>query len=1203
MSALVASSSCTACEWKYDAFISFRGRDTRDNFTNYLYKQLYQKGIETFIDNKLNRGEEITPELLKAIQESMVSVIVFSQNYADSPWCLEELVHIMECKKAHGQVVLPVFYRVDPSEVEEQKGEFGLGFERAKKQANGDMRLVKKWIAALKDAANLSGWDSSVVRPDSKLIDEIVNHILKKLKHTPSSDTEGLIGIDSSLAQVEKLLNIGSADVRTIGLWGMGGIGKTTIAGVIFNRISALFDSYCFLADVRKESETTGLPHLQESLFSMLLEDDNLNMHMLSTEPSSIKTRLHRKKVLVVLDDVNNSRQLELLAGVHWYGPGSRIIITTRDRHLLVSHDVNFVYEIRDLNEEHALELFSRYAFKQKHRTDEFTELSMHAIDYCKGLPLALKVLGSSLYGRSEIQWTDSLNRLEKHFNKDIQQTLRISFDGLEESNKSMFLDVACYFRGQDKDYVAKLLKSFGFYPESGISELIDHSLVTVFDNTLGMHDLLQDMGREIVRQQSLKDPGKRSRLWDHEEAVQVLMEESGTEHVECMVIDLSKTDERKFSVEAFMKLKNLRLLDVHGAYGDRKIHLSGDFDILYYKLKCLCWEGYPLKYLPSNFNPKKIIMIEMPRSSIKQLWDGKLEFKELQFIDLSHSQELTETPDFTGVPNLETLILEGCTSLSKVHSSIGSLKKLVLLNLKGCNCLRSLPISIEWESLNTLVLSGCSKLEKFPEIVGNMGRLSKLGLEGTAIANLPHSFENLTGLLSLSLRNCKNLERLPDNINSLKYLKNLDLFGCSKLKNLPESLGYLKCLEKLDVGKTSVRQPPSSIGLLRNLIVLSFHGSKPVARQWPYKLLSMFGKNDAPGLSLPSLTGLHSLTEIDLSDCNLSEDMIPVDFDCLSSLKVVNLSRNIFVNLPASISRLPQLRYLYLDDCVCLKALRKLPSTIHEISADNCASLEMLSSSEVIADKWNWPIFYFTNCFKLAVNRGNDSSVFEFLRSHLQSLSMSQLQDASSSCRFDVIVPGTELPNWFSNQITGSSIIVQLCPNWYNEKFKGLAVCVLFAIHEDPQLLSEGVVSDIAIYCKMEVSDHTATSSFKFLIYRVPSLQSDHLWMGFHSRIEFDKPNWLNKCRVLKVSFESSSPCMKVKKCGVRMVYDKDEDEGSHPCQNLSLDYQVIREPMVAEEIGKLKRRHESYNEAGSGGSKSSDKEERPYSKRFKEF
>ncbi|XP_057993763.1 TMV resistance protein N [Hevea brasiliensis] len=241
----MASSSSTAPEWKHDVFISFRGGDTRDNFTHFLYNKFYQKGIETFIDNQLNRGEEITPELLRAIEESMVAVIVFSPNYADSPWCLEELVHIMECKKAHGQNVLPVFYHVDPSDVVDQTGDFGKGFDRAKKeaQASADMRIVEKWIAALKDAANLSGFDSAVSRPDSTLINDIVNHVLKKLNHAPSNHPERAIGIESSVEQVEKLLNIKYPDVRIIGIWGMGGIGKTTIAEVIYERIYALFDS------------------------------------------------------------------------------------------------------------------------------------------------------------------------------------------------------------------------------------------------------------------------------------------------------------------------------------------------------------------------------------------------------------------------------------------------------------------------------------------------------------------------------------------------------------------------------------------------------------------------------------------------------------------------------------------------------------------------------------------------------------------------------------------------------------------------------------------------------------------------------------------------------------------------------------------------------------------------------------------------
>ncbi|XP_057993762.1 disease resistance protein RPV1 isoform X2 [Hevea brasiliensis] len=693
-----------------------------------------------------------------------------------------------------------------------------------------------------------------------------------------------------------------------------------------------------------------GLPRLQQELFSALLEDDNLNVHILSTEPASIKSRLHRKKVLSVLDDVDCSRQLEFLAGVHLFGCGSRIIVTTREKQLLVSHGVTFIYEVRDLNDNHALELFSWCAFKQKHPTEEFRELSMRAIDYCKGLPLALKVLSSSLYGRSKGEWSDSLDKLEKHPDKQVQRILRMSFDGLDDLNKSLFLDIACYFRGHDIDYIAKILSSFGFYPESGIGELINRSLVRVLDNTLAMHDSLQDMGREIVREQSPRDPGKRSRLWDHEDVVEVLTLESGTKHVECMAIDLSKTDKRHFSAEAFMNMINLRFIDVHGAYGDRKVHLSGNFRFLCYKLNCLIWKGYPLKYLPSDFSPKKIFMIKMPWSSIKQLWKGILHLNELQLIDLSHSQWLTETPDFTGVPNLEKLILEGCTRLSKVHPSLGVLKKLALLNLKDCRCLWSLPTGIELESLNTLILSGCSKLGRFPDIVGNMEHLSTVALDGIAISELPLSIKNLTGLVFLSMRNCKKLGSLPSNISFLKSLKNLDLFGCSKLDSLPESLGNLRRLEKLDVGETAVREPPSSIALLENLKVLSFRGSKPIAFHWLYKW-SIYRKTpDRVDFSLPSLEGLHSLTELDLSDCNLSEEMIPEDFYCLSSLVVLNISRNNFVNTPASISQLPQLRYFYLDNCKNLKTLRKPPTTIHEVSANNCISLETLSSPDAIA-------------------------------------------------------------------------------------------------------------------------------------------------------------------------------------------------------------------------------------------------------------
>ncbi|PRQ55854.1 putative TIR domain-containing protein [Rosa chinensis] len=141
--------------YRHQVFLSFRG-DTRFNFTDHLYNALCDRGIETFRDaDKLRRGEEISPALLKAIEESRVSIVVFSQNYASSRWCLDELVKILACRQSKGQEVKPVFYKVDPSDVRHQKGAFGDAFATLGGRYGDSM---DKWKAALKETANLFGW-------------------------------------------------------------------------------------------------------------------------------------------------------------------------------------------------------------------------------------------------------------------------------------------------------------------------------------------------------------------------------------------------------------------------------------------------------------------------------------------------------------------------------------------------------------------------------------------------------------------------------------------------------------------------------------------------------------------------------------------------------------------------------------------------------------------------------------------------------------------------------------------------------------------------------------------------------------------------------------------------------------------------------------------------------------------------------------
>ncbi|XP_059429315.1 disease resistance protein RML1A-like [Corylus avellana] len=159
-SSTTTSTSFSKPHWNYDVFLSFRGEDTRKNFTDHLYSALERVGIRTFRDDEeLRRGETISTELLNAIRGSKISVVVFSKGYASSRWCLDELVEIVHCKNTIGHTLLPIFYHVDPSDVRKQIGTFAEAFVRHEERFHTDKERVWKWREALTEAANCSGWD------------------------------------------------------------------------------------------------------------------------------------------------------------------------------------------------------------------------------------------------------------------------------------------------------------------------------------------------------------------------------------------------------------------------------------------------------------------------------------------------------------------------------------------------------------------------------------------------------------------------------------------------------------------------------------------------------------------------------------------------------------------------------------------------------------------------------------------------------------------------------------------------------------------------------------------------------------------------------------------------------------------------------------------------------------------------------------
>jgi hypothetical protein len=191
----------------------------------------------------------------------------------------------------------------------------------------------------------------------------------------------------------------------------------------------------------------------------------------------------------------------------------------------LREHGVDEVYKVRLLDHNNALQLFCRKAFKSNDIMSDYLDLTYDVLTYANGLPLAIKVLGSFLYGRAVSEWRSALVRLRENPRADVMNVLRISFDGLEDTEKDIFLDIACFFDEYTEAYVKKILNFRGFHPEVGLRVLIDKSLITCEWERIRMHDLFKELGKSIVREKSPKEPRKWNRLWDYKDVHNVISE------------------------------------------------------------------------------------------------------------------------------------------------------------------------------------------------------------------------------------------------------------------------------------------------------------------------------------------------------------------------------------------------------------------------------------------------------------------------------------------------------------------------------------------------------------------------------------------------------------------------------------------------------------------------------------------------------
>ncbi|KAL6146691.1 hypothetical protein ACLB2K_057369 [Fragaria x ananassa] len=1099
LSTQIASSSSHALaesppRWKFDVFLSFRGEDTRRGFISHLYNKLqFCQLFKTFIDDReLEIGSEISPELLSAIEHSHLAIVVISPHYASSTWCLDELAKIIESMNPRDKRVLPVFLNVDPSDVRHQRNSFTEAFAEHEVKFSDDPKKVERWRHALRKVANLSGWDAKNYKCESVLIEDIVKRVWEKVRPmiTLYNSDEKLVGMDFRLGQMDLLLALEEKDVRFIGIWGMGGVGKTTLAKLVYERIFHDFEVAKFL-DVRKSHGQ--LVNLQKQVLFPVLKENISHVFNDYEGTIFIKRCMRNKKVLLVVDDVDSCDHLKQLVGdKSWFGEGSRIIVTTRDQRLLTEHHIEISLELLQLNNSNSLELFIHKAFGKDQPEEGFLELSKCFVDYAKGNPLALKTLGSSLYQRNKYEWNSMLNLLKRDPDPTIFKSLKLSYDALSGLQQNIFLDIAFFYKGMKKRRVTELLEyCYGFNVVIVINALIEKSLLSIDHNyNVWMHGLVQEVAWKIVRDDSgdHDEPGRHSRLCHRHDIFRIFTTNTGTEAIKGICLDLSKLEEAdsNWNFECFSKMLKLMFLKV-----DNLIVSSGP-KFLPNSLIILRWIWYPSKSLPACFRPILLVELEMRNSQLVELWDGRLDLPKLKRMDLSVSKYLKKTPDFTGMPNLEDLHLADCEGLVMVHPSIAVHKKLKWLTLHGCKNVKSFPNKIEMDSLEALYLTKCSKL-KIPEFGEGMEKLSSLCIDGTATEELPSSIEHLVGLECLDTNKSKSLQSISGTtIFKLKSLEYLNMSGCPKLK-------------------------------------------KPSMRS---KLDSLFRRKSIEP-SWPSPRALLSLTWLELTDCHLSQGVIPDDIGyCFPSLYHLHLGGNDFITLPASIKCLSKLSFIDLTGCKRLQQLPDLPLNRHlQVLVDNCDSLKKLSEPSQHGTSSNLEIFRLktVNCFGLIDNEGFTNGIFSMLR-RLAAQGISSVFRPS----FDIVSPGSRISEWFDIRSEGGSLTVELPPDRKNCKsvWMGIVFCVVFADLKEPHTLE---------YNQFVIEGLTNLWHKGKHCLNLTNLRhkGDHLWVSF---MPHDQIRDTTSCST--VSFDAYChswsgpriPCPNcVKRCGARLLYEQD--------------------------------------------------------------
>ncbi|XP_059658202.1 disease resistance protein RPV1-like isoform X2 [Cornus florida] len=612
----------------------------------------------------------------------------------------------------------------------------------------------------------------------------VVQTVLLELKKNCMVLTDNLVGISEHINEMMRLLKVGSNDTRIVGIYGMGGIGKTTIAKCIYKKLVCCFECCSFLENIQKATPHKGLVSLQKRLAHGTLKScpDIIDVN---SGIDIIKQRFLNKKVLIVLDDLNEKSQFDyLVRNCEFYGRGSRIIVTTRDKHCLNVIQVDATYEPPFMNSVQSLQLFSMHAFRKKFPPKDFDDISKKVASFAAGLPLTLEVIGSFLSDKTKVVWEYTLKKLKKlPANKVQEREIVREEDRQNPGGRSRLwdrkeaLDVLKECRGTKKVEVLSLKLLYN-----------DMSLTCrEFRKLFNLRYLQVDSGNFVG---DFKHHFSQLRwlCWKkcpHDfEAIHFHMKN-------LVVLDLSYSSitenwEGWSQIEMSNKLKVLNLTNCN-------LRRTPDFSAnASLEILILDHCGKLVEIDPSIGNLKNLRVLNISWSKIRNLPDEIWMLEKLEVIDAS------------GCSCLEGNIPIGIGRFSSLrHSS--------LIHTK----IQSLPTSIcELSCLQTLDLDFCIKLEVVPDLpssleilkvkhfgsrnlrvtpsVANLVNLQELGFSGLrGYVELSRDIEKFTKLQVLMLDH-SNIRTLPKGIDALSRLKILTVRSCDDLQcilGLPSSL------------------------------------------------------------------------------------------------------------------------------------------------------------------------------------------------------------------------------------------------------------------------------------------------------------------------------------------------------------------------------------------------------------------------------